>query len=443
VLANVPANSSVLLLVFIDESESAYHGATLTNPMSSPTAEYSSDADLFVDTLHPAFSSFQAINYPIVRQTQTNKEYVQHTIAAIEARELTEQETTALNNNPYFTTLEWLTVESNLRNNPYVGQPILKDYGWSYKENRVNDLINNGSPECPVDGISVITPCQFTVDIEELIFSTTVEIEVEVDVIVREVEYEEGSILSEPIEYDLSWTMSYDLEDKEWISWHSYMPNFYFYRLQEFHSWQRPNDNLTRENNIIWRHNTPNSYQTFYGKYFPHIIEYVDNAAPKETKIWEQMVFQTRAEQYFPKYDQFLDKDVTFNQILAYTSKQATGWQNIIPKVEEEGYLDRQITNNFNDIIADRNERTWTLNDLRDITVDYNIPIFTRDVVSLSSEYYTDKVLNFNAVDYNKPWYELQSLRDKYLVVRLKFDNFDNIRLVTNFTDEIENKSYR
>jgi hypothetical protein len=60
----------------------------------------------------------------------------------------------------------------------------------------------------------------------------------------------------------------------------------------------------------------------------------------------------------------------------------------------------------------------------------------------LASHYFIDKVVNQDAIDPEKDWYQLQSLRDKYLVLRFIFDNFDNTRLITNYTKGNENISH-
>ena len=43
-------------------------------------------------------------------------------------------------------------------------------------------------------------------------------------------------------------------------------------------------------------------------------------------------------------------------------------------------------------------------------------------------------------MDFNKDWTQMESFRDKFLVVRFIFDNFDNVQLITNYslTPEIE-----
>ena len=87
------------------------------------------------------------------------------------------------------------------------------------------------------------------------------------------------------------------------------------------------------------------------------------------------------------------------------------------------------------------------INDLRDIRVDYNTPIWNYNPNSLVNEYYIDKILNTSTMNVNKDWTQLESFRDKYLVVRLIFDSFvnktSNVKLVTNYTIENEQVSFR
>jgi hypothetical protein len=60
--------------------------------------------------------------------------------------------------------------------------------------------------------------------------------------------------------------------------------------------------------------------------------------------------------------------------------------------------------------------------------------MFLKNISSLQSNYYIDKVVNPSAIDYNKDWSQLESFRDKFLVVRLIFDNFADTRLIFNFS---------
>ena len=70
---------------------------------------------------------------------------------------------------------------------------------------------------------------------------------------------------------------------------------------------------------------------------------------------------------------------------------------------------------------------------------------------ALQADYYIDKVLNTTSMNYDKKWTELESFRDKYLVVRLIFDNFaqnrkheeGSVKMIMNFSGENESHSFR
>ena len=83
----------------------------------------------------------------------------------------------------------------------------------------------------------------------------------------------------------------------------------------------------------------------------------------------------------------------------------------------------------------------WFINNFRDIRVDYTKPIWISNKTLMNSNSYIDKVLNETTLDFNKDWYELESFRDKYLVVRLIFDKFANKKIITNFSVENEDPS--
>lgn len=440
VLTNVGVNKDILILAFVDESNGAYHSSVLDNPMAAPTATYISDANNFVDILHPQFKSFLAINYPIVQNNTTDKNYLQHAIAAIEAKNMTQIEVDALTPNPLFSEPDWLILKNNLMTNPYVGQPILKNYGWLYKENRVTGIDNNGSVECPVDGVSVITPCQFTSDIDELLIGGTntewVEIEVVVLVPYTEVKYVEG-IPFVPVTVDNSLTLSYSLKFNHWVSYHSYLPHFYFFVQNKFYSWKNGLASL-------YRHNRKGHYRTFYEIEQPFIIEVVDNAQVIASKITDGFLFQTEARKYDVASEEFYDMEkITFNKVLAYNTRQISGWKNLVIKDEVATYLLNQTKNSLADISIDRNERDWTINELRDYSSNLNVPLFKKDLVSLQADYFIDKVINPTAVNANKDWTQLESFRDKFLVVRLVFDTFTDVNLLMNFMSGDKKKSDR
>jgi hypothetical protein len=69
--------------------------------------------------------------------------------------------------------------------------------------------------------------------------------------------------------------------------------------------------------------------------------------------------------------------------------------------------------------------------------------MFTKDWSAISSQYPIDKVINPAVINVNKDWYDQENFRDKYLVMRLRFTNFEDVELTTNFIIETEQQSFR
>lgn len=236
-----------------------------------------------------------------------------------------------------------------------------------------------------------------------------------------------------------SWTLSYSLHTNTWVSYHSYLPNYYIHNQSNFYS-------FIYDSNSIWKHNMENNFQTFYGNRFSHILEFISVSNPLMTRIWEDIILLTNAKRWNSNTESFIDERyITHNKITLSNSRQCSGELDMIVKDlgNPQDYLFEQTTNNPGEITIDRNERNWSINNLRDCVVDYTTPFFSRDWLAIQSQYPIDKVVNTGVINFNKDWYELESFRDKYLNIRLKFDNFADVSLTTQFSIETENNSER
>lgn len=462
-LQEVGENKDVLLLVFVDESESDYHKDNLS-VKNEPTNIYNKDLKAFLD-MYPKFKSFKAINYPIIKGSYgINKAYMRHLIAAIEGRKLTDAELNKMKKSPVFTDSEWEDVKLFLKNNPYTTD--LTRYGWMYKTDRMSGVGINFSEKCPPDQQYVITPCLFEEDIKNLLETRKEVRRIEKTTYVKSLEkeytYVDGVLVEDDSAQQNSWTLSYGLRQQAWISFHSYTPNYYFYANNKHYSWRYGDKN-------IYQHNDRHTYQRFYNlgqdKPYPFIIEYVDNDNPIMTKVWEYIKIQTEAYKYVKDKNSHVNEHyTTFNKLIAYNTRQSTGVLNLIVKDTTHSgndisidYLQQQVQNGADytpseegiDIIIDKNEKTWTINDLRDYVVDYSQPLFNEETLSKElQDYridkgYIDKLPNISIISKDKDWWDLQMLRDKYLVVRLIFDNFADVKLLFNFINENKNLSLR
>ena len=437
--------NKVLLISFVNEAEEnqgggPYHGVNL-NFTGQPTALYTTHYNAFTGAtgIYSTFDLFIGINYPIATIV-TSKSFILHSLAAVKGRDWTLEEVNAIPRNRFFNDAEWESLKSQLLTNPYsslVGpdsQPGLEQYGWFIKPDRSN-LGSVDTLDCPASAL-IISPCQFALDMNTILAATQTKTEVEVinTYPVTQVDYEEGNIFVPQI-LNNGYTMSYSLKKQEWTGWHPYIPSFYMHVQEKFYSWPQGS-------NYLYKHNRPNHYQTFYGVRYPFIVEYVDNPSAMTTKVWDSLLFQTEAKKFDTVSEEYLDQRyVTFNKALFYNTQQTSGILTLAPKQDSStNYLLQQTTNTPGVISIDRNERDWTVNQLRDYrkqndsSITYTIPMFLKDLPSLQTNYYIDKVVNPDAIDFNKDWTQLESFRDKYLVVRLIFDNFADTRLIFNFS---------
>lgn len=432
----------VLVISLVNEASPVYHTGSLAGTIN-PTATYITDYNNFVNVVYPQFSFFKGITYPIATTGASygnSNDYIRHTLLALKGTSYSIVEADAIPVNSSFTTGEWNSVKAQLTGtNPY--QPLglgADQYGWSTKTDRNDYSVIAGTQS------AIITPEQFSDDINALLEGSTTTViepvETDVEKVIVEYKYIPGIPVTNPVEFNNSWTMSFSLKANSWISWHSYLPSMYITTPENLHSYI-PN------NSIIWKHNVKGNYQTFYEVHHPHIIEYVASNNPIETKVTDSIKLLTEAKTFDITTKEYVEQRyITFNKAVLYNSRQCTGLLTLVPKdtqANPQDYLANQIVNlNDNTVIIDRNERDWAMNDIRDIRIDYTKSIWNSDKLALQSNYFIDKVLNVSTLDPLKDWTQLESFRDKFLFVRLIFDNFANTKLITNFSIENEQQSF-
>jgi len=428
------AEKDIIVISFCNESHSSYHGfLTFNNVVEAPTTTFINDYNDFTNNLFPSYNSFIGIHYPIVYPSDNEtKEFLIHSAAALKGVPYTAGEVADLTPNPGMSGIEWNTFSTAIQGaNPYPDDG-LENYGWNIKLDRFRDASGN-----------VINSQTFQNDINEILdgnVSTEI-IDVTVQVPVTVFETVPGKVVPAGlVELDNSWTMSFDLKTMTWVSWHSYTPNHYFYIAEKFYGWKHGIDN-------IHKFNAKALYQTYFNTFYPHMIEYVSLSSPLTTKIWDFLLLQTEAKRWDNQFEDYVDERwITHNKMIVYNTRQNSGELVLSTKesTADENYMLNQIIDtNDGSIIIDRNERDWSVNNFRDIRTDYSVPMFNKTLNARQGQYYIDKVLNLPSLDFEKDWTQLESFRDKFLVIRLIFDNFDNIRLITNYSIEPETDSIR
>ncbi len=229
-----------------------------------------------------------------------------------------------------------------------------------------------------------------------------------------------------------SWTISYSLKYKKWLSYHSYLP-LYMYNDRNFY--------YTIDDNKIYKHLHNGNYLNYYGVKFPFILEGIHTSL--QTEDLHAFHYVSQAEEFNIAKDVFIAKPFkTFNQAYFYNLDETTGLLTL-------QYLDLH-TNPYGNISLPENVKSVILTDenykisgLRDVAV--SSPVISKSWsdtqgyfnINSSRHGYIDQVpINF---DHSAATYELKDLNDKLIVYRLIFNPDDedirlSLILQNNFT---------
>jgi hypothetical protein len=319
--------SDVLMLAFVDETNSDYHDGKV-NFANQPKPAYTEDHSRFITNLD-SFNFFKAVLYPIVRNKDgEGGALILQSMAAIEGRTLSQSEITATN-----TGVDVSLIKSS---NPYSTLTPLKDLGWVGvydKTSPAKDVFNSSLFSKELNEV-ILSGAQSELNKEEKIvegstvsYTESVEIEgyLKTD---KEYVYQEGCEIKigDP-EYfkDASFTVAYSPLMGSWISYYSYIPNFYVNHNEYFQT------GLNNGVGGVWSHLLSNkSYQTFYGEVHPWIIE---------VPVKEQMVNRTLkdieyymdAKEYSGEYDYSEVRNRGFNKAWVYNNRVNSGELNLVP----------------------------------------------------------------------------------------------------------------
>lgn len=214
-----------------------------------------------------------------------------------------------------------------------------------------------------------------------------------------------------------SFTMSYIPHLKQWVSDHSYLPTNYL---------PHPTSFLSKTQNS----NIKIAGKGKMGQYYnnipdPFIIEIVSNSNPLDTKILDSLKVNLQS---YQDYD--TDSIATnnfFNSFYVYTEFQNSGANDLV--------LNKNLT---------KKEKDWSINKFFDqVATNHLTQLFSTSWDKIKSSYPIDKVINTDSLNYQKPWYTLGRLRDKYFIIRFTHKNLENDKFIVNFVSSIFRRSAR
>jgi hypothetical protein len=224
-----------------------------------------------------------------------------------------------------------------------------------------------------------------------------------------------------------SWSMSFSFISGSWVSWHSYLPNFYVPHTNYFQS--GVNNTCT-----VWNHNQNYlTFNKFYDTDYPYIIEY-----PFSYQYQDQLL------QYIEEYATVLkynsqgiyvepNETVYFTQAIVYNRQASTGLLNLIPKDinNRAQYITYPKYNPDSvDILVTKVDHMYSYNMLWNNLVDSNIVQWTLNCTPGLGQI----SLNQSNFDYANASYKKYPLRAKDTRVREIMKRDDNpYKIISKF----------
>lgn len=208
-------------------------------------------------------------------------------------------------------------------------------------------------------------------------------------------------------------------------------------------------ETTTTSTGCVWRHLvTATSYNTYYGKISPYIIEYPFSYSPQD-EILQSFKDYTNVYQYVEGYDasfstsMFVElDDVYFNKMIVYNNQQCSGLLKLVPKPLHNlnEYMRYPIYNSDSKtILFAKSDNFYQINGMYDVLSDKKVQMFIPSCENLS----IDKILNQDNMIYTQRAFMKAPLRAKDNKIRLCLDDRSDVHLVSRFTLNLTQISYK
>lgn len=245
----------------------------------------------------------------------------------------------------------------------------------------------------------------------------------------------EVSLTDSTIFENKSWTVAYSPKLKNFISFYSYLPNFFVPQLGHFQTIKN-----TGVGASIWNHNLSIfTYQTYYGTLYPYILEYNVNSFPQVSTINSVTLMQD-IQEYYSDYEYYSlstsnNKNLAnFTKAIIYNKEQSSGVIKLIP--EEFGNTRQKITyprmtTTGIEALISRREQLYTFNGFWNVAAQGNgQPLWSTQWSDLSSQYPIDKVPNTKSVRPVSVSYQKAKIKSDFAKVRLIQDQYSRFKFI-------------
>jgi len=230
-----------------------------------------------------------------------------------------------------------------------------------------------------------------------------------------------------------SWTIGYSPLSKTWISYYSFIPNYYV----GYNDYFQTGINKEGDEFGLWSHfSFLSSYQVFYGKLYPFTIEYVNQTRASNSTI-QTVEFYLDVRKYYNKYDFSDIVGYGFNKAVVYNNFQNTGQLEL---VTQKGNSQKQLLDypKYNSLstsilqseIAGKWSFNWLYNQIRDEKS--GLPLWINDCAQINKE------LNSKLFNYKNKFKD--RLRGDYFLIRLTQDMESRYKMLFRYA--FDNRDY-
>ena len=232
-----------------------------------------------------------------------------------------------------------------------------------------------------------------------------------------------------------SWTVAYSPKLKNFISFYSFLPNFFVPQLGHFQTIINTNAGAS-----TWNHNLSIfTYQTYYNTLYPYIVEYNVNTFPQVSTVNSVTLMQD-IQEYYSDYEYYSlstanKKNVAnFTKAIIYNKEQSSGIIKLIP--EEFGNTRQKIsyprmTATGIEALISRREHLYTFNGFWNVAAQGNgQPLWSTQWGDLVTQYPIDKVPNTKSVRPTSVSYQKNKIKSDFAKVRLIQDAYSRFKFI-------------
>jgi hypothetical protein len=219
------------------------------------------------------------------------------------------------------------------------------------------------------------------------------------------------------------WTISFSHTLSVWASRHSYIPKMYGYTSEYMYSF---------DSNSIYEHSDITNPSNFYGSIYNFEIDCIFTGEVKRT---QQGVMSTKgASKLYSSFGYTLDVFTKLNIVSQPVQQFDPGFTSyyVYNTTQISGEETIQYLSNIRKVDAE-----WTLNNFRDlasmgpnsnlnagqITVSGKLYRETVTTSTTDQMFLSEGIINTDYIDYNKLWYERRKFVDRFIGIRLIYNN--------------------